>query len=70
MFQIPEIVLLACRFVDLDTPLLLANDPVQGGYHGNVSYHNQMVVSEVVYIQLCLASVTTMLRSYMHELSH
>jgi L-alanine-DL-glutamate epimerase-like enolase superfamily enzyme len=29
------------RFVDLDTPLLLANDPVQGGYHGNVSYHNQ-----------------------------
>lgn len=23
-----------CRFIDLDTPLLLADDPVQGGYCG------------------------------------
>jgi hypothetical protein len=22
------------RFIDLDTPLLLAEDPVQGGYNG------------------------------------
>lgn len=25
---------LACRFIDLDTPLLLAEDPVVGGYEG------------------------------------
>jgi hypothetical protein len=34
-----------CSYVDLDTPLLLASDPVRGGYSGKSSEPSLLVVS-------------------------